>query len=194
MILRRGSRGNDVKYIQDSLIDLGFGRFMKRFGADSIYGKETENAVKVAQKWLKVKVDGIVGAQTIKAINSRKNHVGVLGSYNFKYSEFWCNDKNRTRPPNGMDNELILKLERLRYLLGNKPIVINSGYRTVAHNKFVNGSKNSQHLYGRAVDIAVKDVKPSEVYRVADRLFAKGGVGKYNTFTHVDTRGYRARF
>ena len=91
-----------------------------------------------------------------------------------------------------MDKNLLLKLEQLRYNLGGKAVVINSGYRTPAHNKKVGGASGSQHLYGKAADIVVKGVKPSTVYDAADKLF--NGVGKYNTFTHVDTRSYKARF
>lgn len=194
LLLYRGSRGTHVRNLQQKLIDLGFGRFMRKFGVDGHFGKETENALKKLQKWLGVKVDGIYGSQTEKAMNSRFNHLGLLGSYNFKAREFDCKDKYRTRAPNGMSKELIIKLERLRHELGDRPVTITSGYRTPAHNKLVGGASNSQHLYGRASDIKVKGVSPSKVYEVADRIFAKGGVGKYPTFVHVDTRGYRARF
>lgn len=91
-----------------------------------------------------------------------------------------------------MDKNLLLKLEQLRYNLGGKAIIINSGYRSPAHNKRVGGATNSQHLYGRAADIVVRGVSPSRVYAEADKLF--NGVGRYNTFTHVDTRAGRARF
>ena len=93
---------------------------------------------------------------------------------------------------NGMENDLLTKLEQLRYRLGGKAILINSGYRSPAHNKRVGGASQSQHLYGKAVDIVVRGGKPSVVYREADKLF--NGVGKYNTFTHVDTRSWKARF
>ena len=91
-----------------------------------------------------------------------------------------------------MSNTLLTKMELLRYACGDKPMIINSGYRTPSHNKKVGGASGSQHVYGKAADIVVRGVKPSEVYRQADKLF--NGVGKYNTFTHVDTRSYKVRF
>lgn len=43
-------------------------------------------------------------------------------------------------------------LERMRTLLGNKPILISSGYRAPAVNRAVGGSLTSAHMLGRAVD------------------------------------------
>lgn len=45
------------------------------------------------------------------------------------------------------------KMEQVRELLGNNPIVISSGYRSPAVNKAVGSkSKKSQHLSGQAID------------------------------------------
>jgi zinc D-Ala-D-Ala carboxypeptidase len=43
-------------------------------------------------------------------------------------------------------------LEKLRSALGNKPIVVTSGYRSPALNAAIGGSKNSRHMLGLAVD------------------------------------------
>ena len=37
----------------------------------------------------------------------------------------------------------------------NKPMIITSGYRHLAHNSTIGGAKHSPHLYGRAVDVKV---------------------------------------
>lgn len=44
-------------------------------------------------------------------------------------------------------------LEQLRTLLGNKPIVISSGFRSAAVNSLVGGSLKSAHLSGLAADL-----------------------------------------
>lgn len=192
MLLRNGSRGSQVRSLQNDIIQLGFGEFLKHYGADSIFGASTEKAVIALQKWLKVKkIDGIVGNETSGAIAKAKRDAGSKGTRNFKISEFASKDGGGL-PKGGMDSNLITKLEQLRYNLGNKAIVVTSGYRTPTHNKAVGGATNSQHLYGKAADIVVRGVSASKVYATADKIF--NGVGKYPNFTHVDTRANKVRF
>ena len=70
----------------------------------------------------------------------------------------------------GLSNQLTSEaLVNIEYLVKNllqplrdaygKPIKINSGYRSVAVNKAVGGSTNSQHTKGQAVDILSDDNK-----------------------------------
>ena len=84
----------------------------------------------------------------------------------------------------------------------NAPIQINSAYRCPSHNKAIGGVSNSQHVFGKASDIVIKGYTPNEV---ADELevmledeclfpFHLGGIGRYNTFTHIDTRPSKARW
>ncbi len=53
-------------------------------------------------------------------------------------------------------------------------------------------SRNSQHLRGTAADITVRGVDPDVVQEIAEEIHAVGGIGRYNTFTHLDVRGHRA--
>ena len=43
-------------------------------------------------------------------------------------------------------------MELVRNVLNGQPIMISSGYRSPEVNAAVNGSKNSQHMQGKAVD------------------------------------------
>ena len=69
----------------------------------------------------------------------------------FSYKEFDSPDE----PGSGknMSNELLHMLDATRKKLG-KPMKINSGYRSEAHNRKVGGVKSSSHLKGFAVDTA----------------------------------------
>ncbi len=118
---------------------------------------------------------------------------------NFSLSEFESKDGSHT-PEDVKQNlqKLANNLQALRNYLG-KPIFINSGYRSPSHNKAVGGSKNSQHVLGKASDIRVKDTQPKDVYLAIEKLIAKGemlqgGLGLYRTFVHYDIRKTKARW
>ena len=120
-----------------------------------------------------------------------ERHAGEPTSH-FQPTEFACHHCGQL-PSSGMDPELIDLLENIRSHFGDKPVTINSGYRCPTHNADIGGATNSQHLYGTAADIVVSGVKPSEVYGWLDP-WHEGGLGSYDTFTHVDVRGSRARW
>lgn len=113
-------------------------------------------------------------------------------SPHFLKEEFACNHCGDL--PKNPPQELLDILEDLREEFDN-PVVINSGYRCPTHNNNVGGVKNSRHLAGDAADVVVKGVDPHDVYVfLNERVGSAGGVGKYNSFTHVDTRGAKARW
>jgi len=96
-----------------------------------------------------------------------------------------------------VDPRLIDGLETLRAALGSRPVIVNSGCRCQQHNDAQPGSSaDSQHVLGKAADIAVRGVSPEMVAAVASTVavFAHGGIGVYDTFTHVDVRNGRARW
>ena len=69
------------------------------------------------------------------------------------------------------------------------PVVVTSGCRCPEHNRRIGGADHSQHKYARAADIVVNGVGPSRVADYVESLMpSAGGVGRYNGFTHVDTR------
>lgn len=116
-------------------------------------------------------------------------------SENFNDYEFKCRCCGQLHPDGDKPPmSLILILENIRAHFG-APVVINSGYRCYNHNTNVGGARNSRHLHGDAADITVSGVDAYEVYSYADDLVGSGGgVGSYNNFTHVDVRGYKARW
>lgn len=76
------------------------------------------------------------------------------------------------------------------------PVDVSGGYRDPLYNVAVGGATSSQHMRMAALDISARGREPLWVARKllehpdADRL----GIGLYNTFTHVDTRGSAARW
>ncbi len=85
------------------------------------------------------------------------------------------------------------RMEDIRRELGDQPIRITSWYRDPESNRAVDGVENSQHLTGLAVDFYIDMMPDDEVQRLLDPIW-EGGLGFGRTFTHVDDRGYVARF
>ena len=118
---------------------------------------------------------------------------------NFSLSEFDCKDGSElpiALLPNVLD--LADNLQVLRDYLG-VPISINSAYRSLEHNRKIKGSTKSQHLLAKAADIVVESKTPDEVaniikYLISEGKMMQGGLKAYDTFTHYDIRGYRARW
>lgn len=96
---------------------------------------------------------------------------------------------------------LLILLELVRTHFG-RPVTISSLSRCEHHNRKERGSKNSRHLINKetnmsdAADITVAGVEPQLVYEFLLSLPYANllGLGNYKTFTHMDLRGWPARF
>ena len=122
---------------------------------------------------------------------SVKKDGGTYLSNNFKVKEFACNDGSDAVL---ISDELVSLLQKIRDHFG-VAVTINSGYRTSTYNKKVGGATNSQHVKGTAADIVAKGVDPLTVAQYAEYLMPdSGGIGVYQTFTHVDVRTNRSRW
>lgn len=177
-ILRIGSSGGDVKTLQGKLNVLG----LSAGSVDGMYGNNTAKAVKDLQAIFGLSADGIAGKNTFNLLEKLDQ------VKHFKLDEFRCRHCKQLK----LDISLLLKLEELRKLTG--PLIVNSGYRCPTHNRNVGGATASQHLKGTAADLRGTKMNPRQVYAQADKVFSGGGVGRYNTFTHVDVRGTRSRW
>ena len=170
-----------------------------------------ENDVRPAGKRKRGAAASKVAEATIEAFGAFLAEEGVdLGGV-FKPSEFLCLGSSheasgaagstRTAPRHGIlwTNALptIRLLVQLRQRL-NAPVSISSGYRNQAYNAAVGGEPNSVHMRFNAFDITSSKAKPDQVAAaleaMADEGLFLGGLGRYNGFTHVDTRGRNARW
>lgn len=113
-------------------------------------------------------------------------------SPHFGVWEFKCKDNSRVIV---LDKALVELLEIIR-LHYNKPLHINSGYRTVQYNASLkNSSPKSQHILGKAADIWLNDISPKQLYSWLDSSYPNSlGIGIYDTFVHVDVREGKSRW
>lgn len=122
---------------------------------------------------------------------SKSSEGSVKVSPHFKASEFACSDGSDSI---FISTELVKVLESIRNKFA-APVTINSGWRSPSYNKKIGGAAKSQHMYGTAADIKVKGVLPATVAAYAETLLPRsGGIGIYQSFTHIDVRSIKSRW
>jgi lysozyme family protein len=120
----------------------------------------------------------------------------------FKWQQFLV--KGATHAVNGLNTDpprekwdnvvpLVRVLEEFSKRIGD-PVRLTNVYRSPAYNRSVGGAKDSQHVQFRATDVQVPGRGGSQLWADTFRAmrregFFSGGIGIYNTFVHVDTRG-----
>lgn len=108
----------------------------------------------------------------------------------FSYSEFDSPDEVGSGQK--MHPDILQMLDEVRDKF-DKPIRINSGYRTEKHNDKVGGTPNSSHIRGLAVDIACGS--SVDRYHLLNCLLDVGfnRIGIANSFIHVDIDQEKAK-
>ena len=132
-------------------------------------------------------------------LESLKNKLEYYKITNFSIDE---NTMGRKIPDKLLWNILptIRVLQELRNKF-DKPIIINSTYRSISYNKLVGGSKNSLHLEFNAIDFTGEDKTVLKSLFLQLHIWDKEyhfkflpkagsmGIGFYeNRFIHLDTR------
>jgi zinc D-Ala-D-Ala carboxypeptidase len=191
--LQEGSSGSDVRELQIRVAGWAADSPTQTYVAiDGQFGPATKAAVMRFQRAYGLSVDGIVGPATQAKLNALEDSNGTK---NFNYSEFYSKDGSgfsggRVSSSTVRENvrRLMYKLEAVRVKIGNRPIIINSGFRSISHNNNTPGSSpNSQHTYGIAADIRASGVSLTTL-RNAARSSGFSGIYNGSTYTHVDSR------
>jgi putative chitinase len=86
-------------------------------------------------------------------------------------------------------------LENLKTLLGGKPIMVNSAFRSKAVNDAVGSKDTSQHRLGCAADLRVPSMTPDAVVRaiIASDLGYDQVIKEFDRWTHVSIPNEPAR-
>ena len=86
-------------------------------------------------------------------------------------------------------------LEELKTLLGGKPIMVNSAFRSKAVNDAVGSKDTSQHRLGCAADIRVPNMTPDQVVKavIASSLEFDQVIREFDRWTHISIPNEAAR-
>jgi len=78
-------------------------------------------------------------------------------------------------------------LEEVKTVLGGKPVMINSGFRSKAVNDSVGSRDTSQHRIGCAADIRVPGMTPNEVVKaiIASGIGYDQLIREFDAWTHI---------
>jgi zinc D-Ala-D-Ala carboxypeptidase len=90
-------------------------------------------------------------------------------------------------------------MEKVRTLLGDRPILISSGYRSPQVNAAVGGSKNSAHMSGLAVDFSCPGFgTPKAICKKLEPHMRELGVDQliheYDTWVHLGLNAVTPRY
>ncbi|NYH78513.1 zinc D-Ala-D-Ala carboxypeptidase [Actinopolyspora biskrensis] len=195
--LSQGDSGSDVRELQVRVA--GWAASGDPVNIDGAYGPETANAVERFQRGYGLSVDGVAGPETYGQIYDLQD--ADCTPAHFAFSEFTSNDGSgfsggNTSTSNVRTNVLrnMWKLEALRHKLGDRPLYVSSGFRSVSHNDDVGGAPNSKHTYGTGVDLtgapSLCDLAREARSSGFNGIIGPGASG-HNDHTHLDTRSGR---
>ena len=116
----------------------------------------------------------------------------TLLSPNFTLEELTHTDHREfTNEPNDFEKNNLKRLaellEQVKGLLGGKPIMVNSGFRSKQVNDAVGSSDRSQHRVGAACDFRVPSMTPNDVVKaiIASDIPFDQIIREFDRWTHI---------
>jgi len=197
--LKVAAKGPHVRALQTRVAGWYPAQDKTLFEIDGIFSGQTEAALEAFQARYGLPADGSAGPLTFVALNALEDE--DRSTAHFDFSEFWQNrnsscseeaNKHAGTFAGGKVSEHVVKrnvkrmmwrLEAMRAKLDDKPIAINSGFRSVAYNKCIKGASFSQHMYGAAADLRVVEVTNRRGRNVA-KASQVHGIGCYSSLSH----------
>jgi hypothetical protein len=94
-----------------------------------------------------------------------------------------------------------MTMEKVREHFGNKRVYVHSWYRSIRQNNEVHGATHSEHLVGLATDFHIEGMETLSGNRIVQMELDKAPFMQNcgleftgGNWTHVDSRGTKARF
>lgn len=193
--LSQGASGEDVRQLQIRVA--GYPAYGGHIAADGAFGPATKAAVQRFQSAYGLGADGIAGPATFSKIYSLQDD--DCTPIHFAYTELddgcggsgWDGGPLSAAATKANALQTMWQLEAMRHALGDQPLNITSGFRSIPCNNSVGGASNSQHLYGRSADL----VGAHSLCTLAKQARNHGfggifgpGYPDHSDHTHVDIR------
>jgi len=113
-------------------------------------------------------------------------------SKNFTFEELTITDHRQfDNTPNASEMANLMRLagflEQVKEVLGGKPIMVNSAFRSKAVNDAVGSKDSSQHRMACAADIRVPGMTPDEVVKavIASGIGYDQIIREFDRWTHI---------
>ena len=123
----------------------------------------------------------------------------TLLSAHFSLEELTITDhREYSNEPNESERQNLVRLanflEQVKELLENKPIMVNSAFRSKAVNDAVGSKDSSQHRVGCAADLRVPGMTPDEVVKavIASDLPFDQVIREFDRWTHISVVSHPA--
>lgn len=161
-----------------------------------LFGYSSKPVAGIPSSWVRKKGTNVYRyANFIKSLGLRNITPRMVLAPHFNVRGYTSN----SLPPKSQWKKMAptLKIiDRMAREMGRPVDCVLSAYRSPRYNRAVGGKSRSLHMQNQAVDVRFHGASPRHVASVARYLRKKrkfsGGVGRYSSFVHVDTRGYNA--
>lgn len=198
--LREGSSGSDVTQLQIRVA--GWAGYKVNFQIDGQFGPATKQAVRRFQSSYGLQVDGVAGPQTFSKIYALQDSDCSPAHFAWSEVDGGCgqggysggNVSASTVKSNLL--KAMWRAESLRKRLGNHPLRVTSGFRSVWCDRQVGGSGNGNHTRGMALDlvgtsgVSYCQIAQQARYTAYNGILGPGFPGHYD-HVHVDIRSSR---
>lgn len=194
--LSEGASGADVTQLQIRVA--GYPGNGQVLAIDGSFGPATRSAVVRFQQANGLSADGIAGPATFSKIYSMQS--SDCSPANFTFAEMnrcnsnWSGGSVGATQAKENAKRTMWKLQAMRRAMGNQPLTISSGFRSLSCNSAVGGANGSRHTYGDAADLTGVHSFCSMAQNARNHGFHEilgPGYPNHNDHTHVAHRANR---